>query len=188
MERPDGREDRVYASVLFENGITATHYHDFSRPGIFEKTQIRLIYDLAEIETTGWIPLAGKVRLLGNSGQLDQLSKLPQLRILNNVPIADVKDASRPEGWGPLDLAQPSTARTVSSGGHQYAVENLIEAEFAMTMSKGEAYQTCLRAVQTDLMATIEDPNHKPQITLQHGMESLEIALAARENAHSHLD
>ncbi|MCK4578517.1 MAG: Gfo/Idh/MocA family oxidoreductase, partial [Candidatus Marinimicrobia bacterium] len=65
--RPDGREDRVFAAVQHDNGVTATHYHDFSRPGFFERTEIRLIYDLAEIELQGWIPLAGRIRVLVNA-------------------------------------------------------------------------------------------------------------------------
>ncbi len=185
VERTDGREDRVFASVLYENGVTATHYHDFSRPGMFEQTQIRFIYDLAEIETTGWIPLSGKVRLMGHPGQLDLLAQLPQLRILQNVPVADVRDDSRPAGWGALDPAQPSAPHTITSGGQHYAVETLIEAEFALASGKAEAYQTCLRALQEDFMASIDDPSHKTEITLQQGLDSLVIALAARESAHS---
>src|SRR5688572_23114139 len=46
--RSPGVEDRVLASVYYDGGLAATQYHTFSRPGFFERTTIRLWYDLAE--------------------------------------------------------------------------------------------------------------------------------------------
>ncbi len=74
--RNSKQSDRVLANVKYRNGMLATYYHSFARPGIFEDTSIRFIYDLAQIEIEGWIPLSGKVKALVNDDSMGELSQL----------------------------------------------------------------------------------------------------------------
>lgn len=46
------------------SGIVATHYHEFSRPLQLETTTIRFVFDLAQFDIDGWIPLIGTVHAL----------------------------------------------------------------------------------------------------------------------------
>jgi len=85
-ERNENMVNKVFANVEYENGLLASFYHSFSRPGIFEETSIRLSYDLAQVELNGWIPLSGKVSALVNKETSQNIKQLPgqdrSLRIL----------------------------------------------------------------------------------------------------------
>jgi predicted dehydrogenase len=44
--RGNGLEDTMFALVCYDNGLTVTHHHAFTRPAFFERTTIRLWYGL----------------------------------------------------------------------------------------------------------------------------------------------
>lgn len=166
------QEDRVLANVLYDNGLIATHYHAFARPAFFEDTTIRLSYDLAQIDIEGWIPLSGKIKALVNTNTEQTLSQLPGFKLQHVQRIDQIEDASLPGSWG----------NKVRSGGVDYFVEKMISGGFDIGRPKLEVYSDCLCFIIQDLIKTIENPDYSPQVTLEDGLLSLEIAILATES------
>ncbi|MBC8401712.1 MAG: Gfo/Idh/MocA family oxidoreductase [Candidatus Marinimicrobia bacterium] len=175
------QEDQVMACILHRNGLIATHYHDFSRPGFFETTSIRLVYDLAQIDLFGWIPLKGEFSILINSNFITELEKLPGLKITQNIPIEKAVDNSRPSGWGQTDGENNPPSTRLVSGGRHYQVNRHIKGTFNLTTTKQKVYSDLLNNVLDDVVCSIDDPNHKPFITIDEAIMSLKIALAAAD-------
>ncbi|MBO8127439.1 MAG: Gfo/Idh/MocA family oxidoreductase [Firmicutes bacterium] len=170
------QEDVVIANVLYDRGLIATHYHSFTRPGFFEKTTIRLAYDLAQVDIEGWIPLQGRLQALVNTETKALLDTIPGLEITEAVDINDVKDESRPEGWGNVGSENSRPRGYVRSRGISYPVTEMVIAQFEIGKRKQQVYAESVRRVLSDLIKKIEDPSHSMRITLNDGLTSLEIA------------
>ena len=179
FERSPSQEDQVLANVCYDNGVIATHYHDFSRPGFFESTTLKFIFDLAEIETTGWIPLSGQVKALVNDHTAPLLENLPGFTVTNQQPIKAIKDDSRPEGWGNPDSASTSDKKTISSGGSEYSLTHLITGDFQLGKTKEEVYCQLVNEVLDNVIANIMDRSVPVFITLDEAIMSIQIAEAA---------
>lgn len=76
------------------------------------------------------------------------------------------------DGWIPMGI---KTEYENEAG------EIVIEEE-RVELSKDGYYRELVKDVLADLLAQIDDPNHKPKVTLAEGRESLRLALEAREN------
>ena len=176
-ERNEHMVDKVFANVEYENGLLASFYHSFSRPGIFEDTSIRLSYDLAQIEINGWIPLRGEIMALLNDNTVEYLKKLPGIKISEKQPIKSIKDESRPEGWGDINIDKKKGV--VQSGGSEYKVDFLVRAVFELDKSKSEIYKDSLRALITDFVSVIEGDDKIQTVSLEEGLKSLETAILA---------
>lgn len=173
--RNPNQQDQVSATVLYDQGLIAQHYHSFSGPGFFEQTTIRLKFDLAKIEIQGWIPIKGKISALTNSLSKTSLQQLPGWETDNIQSIGSVEDQSRPEGWGDTGEGQGS----VSAGGIVYQVEELVEGSFSLSDSKGDVYGKCVQDILLDLINCIVEPNHKPKVSIEDAIASLAIAIKA---------
>ena len=185
-ERKEHIVDRVFANVEYENGLLATFYHSFSRPGIFEDTSIRLSYDLAQIEINGWIPLRGKITALLNDNRFEDLKKLPGINIREKQPIENIKDDSRPEGWG--DIKIDGKIGVVQSGGSEYRVDFLVRAVFKLDKGKSEVYNSSLRGLMTCFISVIEGNDVIETVSLEDGLKSLETAILASSSFTPHID
>ncbi len=173
--------DRMLLTVQYGEGLLMTQYHAFSRPGFFEDTTMRFVFDLAQVETTGWIPLEGTVRALVNDGTESALQLLPGLVIDRRTPVGAVEDVSRPQGSGIVDDGRGRNR--IRSGGSTYDVSDRIEARFRLAEGKTEAYAGALRALLRDVAAAIQSPDCSLRVTLDDAIAGLEIALAASEDA-----
>lgn len=180
-QRNTGQEDIVIATILYDNGLAATHYHSFTRPGFFERTSIRLAYDLAEIELEGWIPLHGHIRALVDEEARRRLQKFPGFTVSQARDTAEIADYSRPQGWGNTTEEAMLERHQVRSRGITYSVDELITADFGLSQSKHEVYAASVRSLLADLIRKIADPSYIPKVDLQAGLKSLEIAIQAAE-------
>ena len=176
------QEDQVAASVQYDQGLIASHYHAFSGPGFFEQTTIRLTYDLARIEVRGWIPMEGSIKALITKDSLEKLKVLPGLEIQEKSAIADSIDVSRPEGWGNTDS---EISGSVYSSGIHYEADEMVTAKFHTTGTKSEVYGACLQDILLDVIAKIEDNSHTLCINTEDAGKALEIALLADESANN---
>lgn len=183
--RNDRQQDQVALSVLYDQGLIASHYHAFSGPGFFERTTIQLTYDLARIEIEGWIPLKGKCEALIKDSAINNLLQLEQWHTQEKTALADVADISRPTGWGTNGADKTST---IDTGGRTYEVDSLVRGTFALSASKAEVYGACVQDILWDLIQKIEDPRHVLRVTLADAYESLKIALAADLDADATSD
>ncbi len=176
--RDERRTDQVLADVVHEGGLVATHYHAFQRPGFFERTAIRLSYDLGQFDLLGWIPLTGTLTALVDPAAREALARLPGFIIETETPLGALPDGSRPAGWGPTAHDHPGA---VVSGGVRYPVTTQLVARFGLSQPKGDVYAACVRAALADVIASIENPTHRLRVPLEVGLSSLDIALRATE-------
>jgi len=179
--RNEQQEDQVAATVLYDEGLIASHYHSFSGPGFFEQTTISLTYDLARIEVEGWIPMNGKFQALVNKSDKDKLNILPELKIDKSTAVTELADFSRPEGWG---TSAGETQNIVHFGGLKYSVDELITGTFKLSQTKSEIYGACVQEILSDLIAKIEDQDHILTVTVQDAHESLKIAILADKSSN----
>ncbi|MBK8703529.1 MAG: Gfo/Idh/MocA family oxidoreductase [Saprospiraceae bacterium] len=181
--RNANQEDQIMANVLYEGGLMTTHYHSFARPGYFEVTQIKLAYDLADIELSGWIPFRAKVRALVNQKTKQILENSPFFQLSETVSVENTADESRPAGWG--DTRGHVSRHTINSGGIAYEVNEMLTGVFDLQQSKQDVYAQCVQASLLDVIKKIENPSHQLAAPLEAGLESLEIAVRATESARS---
>ncbi|MEE9189707.1 MAG: Gfo/Idh/MocA family oxidoreductase [Candidatus Neomarinimicrobiota bacterium] len=177
--RSKTQQDQVVTLVQYQSGLMATHYHQFSRPGFFEDTSVSLVFDLAQINIHGWIPLSGKIKMLIKSTNIKELSKIPNLSVTACIPIGEAQDNSRPEGWG--EQAIKAESGQVISSGRTYEADTILEGEFSVNENKGQVYAASIRDLMTDFIRAVENPSYVPKITLEDGISSLAIALKANQ-------
>ena len=175
--RNSKQTDRVLTNVKYRNGLLATYFHSFARPGFFEDTSIKLIYDLAQIEIEGWIPLSGKVKALVNDKSMKELSQLPNISIIERHNISEIKDESRPEGWGTVATEKSDITEKIKSGGIEYEVTEMVDVRFNLAESKTVVYSDSLKKLIQDFIQSIDDPKHRQVVTLEDGIISLDTAI-----------
>ena len=185
QSRDDGRVDRMGLSAIYEDGLVMSQYHAFSRPGFFESTSMRFVFDLAQIEVQGWIPLRGRVHALVTEETEAQLKRLPGVEVTRGVQIESAEDQSRPAGWGPISAP---VAASLRSGGVAYAASHEVELTYEMPAKKSDVYADCLRALMRDFVHAVRDPAHRLRVTLRDGISSLEVAAAASRSAFGRSD
>ena len=173
------------ANVLYESGLIATHYHSFARPGFFETTDIKLSYDIADIQLHGWIPLSAEVKVLVNEQSKEKLLSNPFFECLHAELVASATDESRPAGWGISDINISKDKQFVRSGGILYEVNEMITGRFSLGRSKQEVYADCVKSSLLDVLQKVSDSSHTLMASLESGLSSLEIAELATVSARS---
>ncbi|RYY52118.1 MAG: Gfo/Idh/MocA family oxidoreductase, partial [Chitinophagaceae bacterium] len=126
------QQDQVAATVVYDQGLIAQHYHSFSGPSFFEQTTIRLTFDLARIEIQGWIPMSGKVTALTNNDSLELLERLPGWELLDCVQLSD--GLEQPD----VDTTGEAPSHLVNAGGIDYMVNKHLTGRFSTPGTKSE--------------------------------------------------
>ena len=168
--RSVGIQDRVFATVFYDDGLVATQYHTFSRPEFFERTTIRLWFDLAEVELAGWFPLSGSIHALANAATEPALAMLPNFRETARRPVLGRTDA---------------LPRQIKISGQPFSVTDEIEGTFAIGRPKSEVYADAVRAILNDVRCGIADSSHRLRVPLEAGVDALRLAVEATERAAS---
>lgn len=164
--RKNGLEDQVLANVTYADGVVATHYHSFARPTYFERTSIRLSFDLADIDLFGWVPLTGRIHATVGSKGYQAFEQLPGFTLTNTYPF------------------QP---RKIRSSGVPYDVLVHVEGEFGLTESKDAIYRACVRDSIMNLILHSRKPDEEAlKAPLEIGRSCLHIGLAANSMARGH--
>jgi len=164
LMRNEAQEDQTLAVALYNSGLVATHYHEFSRPRQLETTTIRLVFEMAQVDLSGWIPLEGEVTALTDEVGLDLLKELPGWVENENSPAADTEGR-----------------KSFYSAGKPFSATRLVRGRFAVQEQKQEVYASCLRGMMNDVVQAILDPSHKVEVPLEDGYSALETALLARD-------
>jgi predicted dehydrogenase len=180
--RNESQRDQVAAMVLYNEGLIASYYHSFSGPGFFEQTTIELAYDLAKVEIKGWMPMNGSIRALVNNQSKEQLKMIPGWKLTKTESLADLRDVSRPEGWGGSPVTtDPAADHMVYGGGIGYKVDEMVSATFEIEQTKGEVYGKCVQSVLSDVINKIENKDHMLTVTFEDGYEAVKIAVRASQ-------
>lgn len=167
--RSSGMQDRMLATVSYDDGLTTSQYHTFSRPDFFERTTIRLFFDLAEIRLEGWMPLSGRIYALTDAATEPALAMLPHFVAIERRAVP-----------GRTDDALP---RKITISGESFSVTDEFEGTFDIGLSKREAYANAACAMLTDVRRAIADPNHRLRVPLEFGVEALRLACEATDRA-----
>ncbi|HEY3282718.1 MAG TPA: Gfo/Idh/MocA family oxidoreductase [Armatimonadota bacterium] len=155
------QEDRVLATVEHRNGMLATYYHAFDKPSRLERTSCLLGFDQGYLRVDGWIALAVEVDAVVNATQWRRLSEL--------LPPPEQEDAATPV---------PADQRKARGGGRDYELDWVLRYRHALSEDKQTIYRQCVRDALTDLLQSIDNPNHTITADLASGLESLRIATA----------
>jgi predicted dehydrogenase len=166
--RRNGLQDTMLALVCYNNGLTVTHHHAFTRPAFFERTTIRLWYDLAEIELEGWLPISGKIIALTNPTTEPSVVALPHFSKVERLSIEE----------GDIPRTQHIAVR-----GKPYSVSHQVEGTFDLRLSKREVYANAARAVLNDVLQAIANPAHKLRVPLEFGVEALKLGVEATKRS-----
>lgn len=159
--RSRGVVDRVYALVEYEDGLVASHYHAFNRLNDFEQTSLRFVFDAAQLETEGWIPMRGRLLALVGPDNRSDFDRLPNFNITSERAVSATRSV-------PL----------ASGSSDQKNVDTMITGEFGLTGSKEEAYLNALRALMSDVIEATRNPSHALRVTLEDGIAALRLAVA----------
>lgn len=163
VDRKPGIEDRMFATVRYQNGIVGTFWHSFSRPRALERTSMHLAFDLGEADMFGWIPLELKMWGWTNARGLDVLRE--------TRPRMDIESDRMP------------VAKAESSE-FQYEVEFDIRSHLVLEQPKMDVYSENLRSIMADLVSAIDDPSHPPRVTMDDGIEAVRVAEMATAFIH----
>jgi predicted dehydrogenase len=160
QRRPDGRLDRVSATVRYGERVLATFYHSFNQIGRFERTTIRLSCSRGHIIIEGWIPTDLTLRGLVDEAGLNALQSLLGDRLQARERFQGV-------------------ATTVHHGGVTEQIAAAVEAEVSIPDRQLE-YKRAIQAGMRDLVAAIRE-GRPPGVSAADALLSLAVALAASE-------
>lgn len=158
-----GKEDRVQALVTYANGVEASFYHAFNRPGALEKQTAHFAFERGHVTLNGWIPTALTLNAIVDEDGLAGLQSV--------LPAEAVDDGDF-----------PAPGRTVRGNGKNFFVSRRVQAH----RSLGGPTPVYLKAVQdamADFAAAVRDPAHRLLVTGEDGAASVRLAAAARESA-----
>ncbi len=162
-ERKPGIEDRMFATVRYDNNVIGTFWHSFSRPRALERTSMHLAFDLGEADMLGWIPLELRVWGWTNGRGVEVLRGL------------------RPEMEIQMSEMEPIK---VQSSEFFYDVECDFCARVELDRPKMDVYSENLRSIMADLVRAIDDRTHTPRVTLDDGIEAVRTAEMATRFIH----
>ena len=166
-KRGDGtqKEDRVQALVTYANGVEASFYHAFNRPGALEKQTAHFAFERGHVTLSGWIP-----------------TSLTLNAVVDDAGLAGLQAALPVEVAGDGDFPPPG--RTVRGNGKNFFVSRRVHAH----RSLGGPTPVYLKAVQdamVDFAAAVRDPAHRLLVTGEDGAASVRLAAAARDSAET---
>ncbi len=156
--------DRMSLNVQYNNGLLATHVHSFSRPNVFERTNMRFVFSTAQFDLKGWIPEEGNFVALSNEELIYELSALPGFVITKQKRV------------------QPKMIR-----GENYNYNKIIEGSFKAELSKSQLYSLALQKIFEDFYTKIIDRAHTNRVTINDALKAVEIAEIATQTASATL-
>jgi len=161
--RADGtkKEDRAQALVTYANGVEASFYHAFNRPGVLERQTAHFAFARGHVTLHGWIPTSLELNAVVDDAGMAGLQTV--------LSVKRVDDGAFPAIiWG---------------NGQFYDVTHRVRSQ----QNLGDptvGYRAAVQAALADVAAATRDPSHQPRVTAQDGAVSLGVALAAKESAH----
>jgi predicted dehydrogenase len=160
--RLTGEQDRVIATVSYEDGTLATFFHSFNRPDVLERSTVRIGLESGYLDLSGWVPESLAIDGLIDPARLDELRELIGAEI---------------------EVIDPRSLPTIAfSGGIEVTHGVLVRARIDRPDRMAD-YRGGIAAGMRDFLRSIANPTHRPRVTLDDGAQSLRLALAARTAA-----
>lgn len=161
--RGDGKEDRAQALVTYADGVEASFYHAFNRPGALERQHAHFAFERGHVTLEGWTPTTLHLNAIVSDDDLTGLR-----RVLT-VTVVDDEDF-------------PGAGLEVRGGGQTFRVRHRVHARETLAAIT-PVYRKAVGDALADLVAAIQDPSHRRLVTAEDGAQSLNVALAARRSA-----
>ncbi len=133
-----GKEDRVQALVTYANGVEASYYHAFNRPGALERQTAHFAFERGHVNLMGWIPNRLGLNAVVDDAGLAGLKSILRVRIDQDA------------GFSVGD-------RTIRGNGNDYAVSARVGATKYLDVPT-PVYRTAVQDALADLIASIRDP------------------------------
>ncbi len=160
-----GKEDRVQALVSYENGVEASFYHAFNRPGALEKQSAHFAFDKGHITLDGWIPTTLHLSAVVSDDELRTLKHI--------LPVTVVDDEDF-----------PGEGLAVRGNGKTFHVQHRVHAREQLA-DPTPTYKRAVADALSDLVQAIRYTGHVRRVTGEDGATSLAVAVAARASAES---
>ncbi len=174
-----GIEEQVACAVRYEVrgqksevrgqhiGPVVNFYHGFTQAGRMDRQEMRLLFERGDVTLYEWVPTRARIHAIADEkGTRDLCDLFPGARL-------DVTTS-----YGPKD--RPCQGRHKALDIYQ-----MIELTYGDERNKMHVYGELLRSLLTDQIAWIQDHSHPRRITEANGRDSLAMACAADELAHS---
>ncbi len=154
------QEDRFFCILEYPGEVITSFYHAFDRPSYdLEKTETKLIFKRGVLTISGWIPLKLKGEALVSDKELNLLKK-----ILKNSQFSYRKEYFH--------------KKIFKSRNQEFEASKLVS--FSLNLGRKElVYKKCVQKLVRDFVLSIYDKNHKPKVSVEDGLVSLEVALKA---------
>lgn len=152
----NGRQDRVMSAVAYANGVQANFYHTFDRPAIIEQTTFHVVMERGTATAYGWIPDRLEIQGTLPEQNYGQLEEVLGVRL-------EVTSVPAPEG---ITGATPG----------QLVHATLTRANRTLD------YQNAVREGVADLIKAIQEPDYKPQVSLQDAYDSFKLAYLSQQS------
>lgn len=150
--------EQVQAQLRYGEDMLFTFLHAFTQANRMDRQELRLVFENGEIRLHEWVA----TRL-----ELDGLVREVELaRLKTLLPNHRVQDPQRLPG---LERHYTSRHRAREADLH-------LRLQAEVGMDKPALYGHMLRALMRDLMQAIHDPNHRPRVTIENGLRSLDTA------------
>lgn len=162
--RTDGthKEDRVQALVTYANGIEASFYHAFNRPGALEKQTAHFAFERGHLTLHGWIPTSLEMTAI--------IDEAGQAGLGTVLPLENITESGLPF--------------QVRGNGREYAVTSRVRA-YQTLGDPTPVYRRAVQDAMQDFALSIRNSSHTPRVLAADGAESLRVAVAARASART---
>jgi predicted dehydrogenase len=164
QSRQDSRVDRVFACVRYADQVLASYYHSFNQIGVIEQTTIRLKCSRGQVVIEGWIPTELSLSGLVNKTELLTLKSI----FREQLTIHDYYDAH---------------AGLFNHGGTSERLHAAVSVRITAPHRQAE-YRRAIQIGLRNLITAIRE-DCTPEVSIQDGISSLTIALAATDSALS---
>ncbi len=164
--RPNsGVEEQVQCAVRYRSDVLVNFYHGFHQVGRMDRQEMRFVFELGDVTLYEWIPTRVRIHAVVDEAQTRQLCEIFPNALLDVSAVYGGKDRLARSRFQERDLYQ------------------MIEMRWGLENQKMHLYGQLLRAMLTDQLAYLENPQHARRITEQNGLNSLRMAVAATEKA-----
>jgi len=153
------QQDKVLATVVYENDSLGSYYHAFDKPSGLERQIGLLAFDRGYARLDGWIAMDLDIEGLVNEEESEALGRM---------------------GFA-LNTAERYTGVQTRRRGNglDYTVTRHMTGTLRHTEDKERVYLSSVRDALNDLVSAVRDLAHRQQVTLWDGVLSSAIACAA---------
>jgi hypothetical protein len=155
--------DRVQASVQYKDGIV-NYYHGFDQPRVFDRQELKLVFEKGDITLYEWVPTLMKINALLTKSNLER-----------------IKGIVKPDKVEIIESFEKNKKFNARFKSFEADVHVLVHS--GINNSKEETYKSILKLFMEDQMNWIKDNNHKRIVTAQNAINSIKLAIDAHKIA-----